>query len=91
MCRLGVYLGKQEETLTAQAIYNSILAWVRSSEGIESGGLLGLMTRADINLRLRTGMADVMQNAITPVAEGETPSRICGGCADEVFCVSVDA
>lgn len=89
MYHLGVYLGQNEATLKAGDIYNAILEWVRSPEGIESGGLLGLMTRADINLRLRTGMADEMQHAVMAVGEGETQAGICGGCADEIFCVSL--
>ncbi|RSH79670.1 uncharacterized protein EHS24_009322 [Apiotrichum porosum] len=89
MYHLGVYLGQNEATLKAGDIYNAILEWVRSPEGIESGGLLGLMTRADINLRLRTGMADEMQHAVMAVGEGETQAGICGGCADEIFCAGI--
>lgn len=72
----------------AEGIFKSILSWLRSPEAIETGGLLGLMTRAEINLRLRTGAANEMQHAIMPVEEGAMEQTICSGCADEIFCVS---
>jgi hypothetical protein len=33
-------------------------------------------------------MADEMQSAFLP-AEGRQESKVCGGCVDEVFCVSL--
>lgn len=87
MGHLSVYLAQMENTLEAPQIYQAILAWLRSSEGTESGGLLGMMERAEINLRLRTGMAEELQKAIMPAEEGAVEAKICPGCADEIFCV----
>lgn len=87
MFHLGIYLGNNEH-LTAQQIYKHILEWLRTPEARESGGILAMMNRADINLRLRTGMADEMQQAVMSAGDSAAESRICGGCADEIFCVS---
>lgn len=87
MHHLGIYLGNNEH-MSAQYIYKQILEWLRSPEGLDSGGILAMMNRADINLRLRTGMADEMQQAVMSAGDSASESRICGGCADEILCVS---
>lgn len=89
MSHLGAYLSADTEAFKSAAIYRSILEWLRTPEAIESGGILGLMNRADINLRLRTGMADEMQLAITAVGDEQTEAKICGGCADEILCAGL--
>ncbi|KAL1412517.1 hypothetical protein Q8F55_000263 [Vanrija albida] len=89
MAYLGAYLGADTEAFKAADIYRSILTWLRTPEAVESGGIIGLMNRADINLRLRTGMADEMQLAISAVGEEETEAKICGGCADEILCAGL--
>lgn len=87
MYHLGIYLGNNEH-MSAQYIYKQILEWLRTPEGLDSGGILAMMNRADINLRLRTGMADEMQQAVMSAGDSASESRICGGCADEILCVS---
>ncbi|EKC99633.1 hypothetical protein A1Q2_06052 [Trichosporon asahii var. asahii CBS 8904] len=85
MYHLGIYLGNNEH-MSAQYIYKQILEWLRTPEGLDSGGILAMMNRADINLRLRTGMADEMQQAVMSAGDSASESRICGGCADEILC-----
>ncbi len=87
MSHLGTYLS-EKDGIDAPAIYQEILTWLRSPEGIEAGGLMGMMNRAEINMRLRTGMADELQKAIMPAEEGSQEAKICSGCSDEIFCVS---
>lgn len=88
MCNLGVYISANAEANSTTAIYKAIIDWLRSPEGIDSGGVLGLMTRADIGLRLRTGAANEMQQCVMGVEEGNPEERVCLTCADELFCVS---
>lgn len=88
MYNLGVYLGANAEANKPSVIYKAILDWLRSPEGIDSGGVLGLMTRADVGIRLRTGAANEMQQAIMPVEEGMTEDKVCSNCSDELLCVS---
>jgi hypothetical protein len=87
MSFLGDFLA-DDESRTAATIYHSILEWLRTAEGMDSGGMVAMMNRADISLRIRTGMANELQQAIMPVEEGAKEALICGGCADEILCVS---
>lgn len=87
MTYLSNYISEDETTRGAPEIYQAILAWLRTPEAVESGGVVGMMNRADINLRLRSGMTEELQKAIMPVEEGATEAKICGGCADEILCV----
>lgn len=86
MCALGGYLAGSGAPKT-EDIFRDILAWLRTPEAINTGGLLGLMTRAEINLRLRVGAADDMQSAVMSV-NCDTEQRMCTGCADDILCVS---
>lgn len=90
MYNLGLYLGANAEGNAPQDIYKAILEWLRSPQGIDSGGVLGLMTRADIGIRLRTGAANEMQHAIMPVEGNESEARVCSNCSDELLCVSLN-
>jgi hypothetical protein len=90
MTYLSNFIAEDETGRDAPQIYQTILAWLRTPEGVESGGVVGMMNRADINLRLRTGMTDELQKAIMAVGEGATEAKICGGCADEILCVSLE-
>ena len=87
MTYLSNYIAQDESARDATKIYHAILEWLRTPEAKESGGLVGMMNRADINLRIRTGMADELQKAIMPVETGGTEAKICGGCVDEILCV----
>ena len=88
MYNLGVFIAANAEANSTSAIYKAILEWLRSPEGIDSGGVLGLMTRADIGIRLRTGAANEMQQCVMPVEEGAPEEKVCSNCADELLCVS---
>lgn len=89
MYNLGVYIAANAEANSTTTIYKAILEWLRSPEGIDSGGVLGLFTRADIGLRLRTGAANEMQQCVMPAEEGMVEENICNNCSDELLCVSL--
>ncbi|GMK56233.1 hypothetical protein CspeluHIS016_0300730 [Cutaneotrichosporon spelunceum] len=89
MFNLGVYIAANSEANSTPLIYKAIVEWLRSQEGIDSGGVLGLMTRADIDIRLRTGAANEMQQCIMPVEVGTEEEKICNNCADELLCSGI--
>ena len=89
MGHLSAYLTahQNDANLSTKAIFTSITKWLSTSEGLASGGIFGMFSRADINIRLRTGMADEMQRAFMPGERDQPGYKVCGGCADEIFCV----
>ncbi|BEI88771.1 uncharacterized protein CcaverHIS019_0201330 [Cutaneotrichosporon cavernicola] len=89
MYNLGIYLAANSEASTTPLIYKDILGWLRSPEGIDSGGVLGLMTRADIGVRLRSGAANEMQQCVMPVEGGTEEENICSNCSDELLCSGI--
>ncbi|KLT40974.1 hypothetical protein CC85DRAFT_313014 [Cutaneotrichosporon oleaginosum] len=89
MYNLGVYIAANPEGNSTPNIYKAIIDWLRSPEGIDSGGVLGLMTRADIGIRLRQGAADEMQQCVMPVEAGAAEENICSNCADELLCSGI--
>ena len=90
MGHLTAYLTahQNDNNLSTEAVFKSITSWLSTSVGLASGGIFGMFSRADINIRLRTGMAAEMQRAFIPGEHNQPRYKICGGCADEIFCVS---
>ncbi|KAK4684932.1 hypothetical protein P7C73_g5228, partial [Tremellales sp. Uapishka_1] len=75
-------LNANDLTLLPENIFKAILVWLSTPDALASEGVFGMMNRADIHTRLRTGMADEMQAAFLE----QDQKKMCGGCADEVFC-----
>lgn len=73
--------------LSTEAIFRDIVAWLNTMESLSSGGVFGMMSRAEINLRLRRGMVDDLRKAFMPIEREYAVHKVCGGCVDELFCV----
>ncbi|KAL7422979.1 hypothetical protein Q5752_002277 [Cryptotrichosporon argae] len=80
---------KDDRSLTAEAIFGSILGWIRSPECAAAGGLAAMLSTADIGMRLRAAMTEDIQAALAMDAQGNSTSKVCGGCIDELFIVGL--